>query len=99
MKRRGLSLRETAKLANLSHPTVSDLFNYDKPPSFDTALKLAKVFKADATYVFELAGLIEPTVDNSALVKQIASAVRELSQEDQERIWLMVRALVEEKRT
>jgi transcriptional regulator with XRE-family HTH domain len=64
MLKRKLSIRETAKLAGVSHPTISELITLEKQPTFELCAKLAKAFGYDEIFVLGLAGLIPKQGDN-----------------------------------
>jgi len=75
MERRNLGIRETARLAGVSHPTVSDILN-GKQPSIKTCKALAKVFGKEERWVAVLAGYFKPepniTPDMDAVIQAMS---------------------------
>jgi transcriptional regulator with XRE-family HTH domain len=70
MEKNNWSVRETARKAGLSHPTISDILNGDQP-SYETCKKLAKLFKAPAENIFRIAGLLPLKLSADELLDRI----------------------------
>ncbi len=55
MEKRGLSIREFAKLVGVSHPTISDILNGEEP-SFDVCSKTCPILNLPLERVLRAAG-------------------------------------------
>ncbi len=59
MKRRNLSLRDTAKLVGISHPVIANILA-GETPSFETCIKIAPFLHMQEIQVMRIAKLIKP---------------------------------------
>lgn len=77
MDQRNLGIRETARLAGVSHPTVSDILN-GKRPSIKTCKALAKVFGREERWVAILAGYFKPETNHTHNMDAVIEAMQDL---------------------
>ena len=49
-------IRETARRADVSHTSISNIINLEEQPTFETCKALAKAFDVSPIFVLELAG-------------------------------------------
>jgi transcriptional regulator with XRE-family HTH domain len=97
MEERNWGIRETARRIGLSHPTISDIFNIDKPPSFETCLAIAQTFGIPSENVLRLAGLLPQTQEKSPQVDEISYLFDQLSSEEQEELIQLARFKIERR--
>lgn len=69
MKNHNWGVRETARRAGLSHPTVSDILNGIQP-SEKTCKALAKLFRTSPEVVLRMAGHLPPLLDTDPLTEE-----------------------------
>ncbi len=99
MDERNWGVRETARRAHVSHPTISDVLN-GGAVSFDTCRALAKLFGVKVDFVLRLAGLLEPVQDSSETIEEIVNMTMELPEDDQEEVlqFIKMRIRIAEER-
>lgn len=77
MDQRNLGIRETARLAGVSHPTISDILNGSRP-SIKTCKALAKVFGREERWVAILAGYFKPDPNRTPDMEAVIEAMSDL---------------------
>lgn len=60
MGKRGWGVREAARNSKLSAPTISEIYSFNKRPSFETCKALASAFDVSVETVARLAGHLPP---------------------------------------
>jgi transcriptional regulator with XRE-family HTH domain len=95
MEKRGWSIRQTARAANLSHTVIAVSLSGDKP-TFNTCAALAEAFKVSPSYVFQLAGLVEE-IKRDELTDEAEFLMSQLSPYQRQLAVKFIRVLAEEK--
>jgi transcriptional regulator with XRE-family HTH domain len=95
MEKRGWSIRQTARAANLSHTVIAVALSGDKP-TFNTCAALAEAFKVSPSYVFQLAGLVEE-IKRDELTDEAEFLMSQLSPYQRQLAVKFIRVLAEEK--
>lgn len=91
----GLSNSEVARRAGVSHARVSQVLSGDTPGN-SFLQKIAKVFNKSRSEVFRAAGLVDRVQDDETpTIRELVSTFNELTDENQETILKMLRALNE----
>jgi transcriptional regulator with XRE-family HTH domain len=90
MEKRGLSIREFAKLVGVSHPTISDILNGEEP-SFDVCRKLAPVLNLPLERVLRAAGLLPPAPSDTEYQEEFFHLLSQLSPPEREEILELLR--------
>lgn len=98
MKRRGLSIREFAKLVGVSHPLISDILSGGKP-SYRTCEKLAPVLNMPVETVLRLAGYLPAPPSNTEYQEELLHLFSQLSPEDQKEILELLRFKAERQKS
>ena len=62
MEAKNFGVRETARMAGISHPLISDVLKGGKP-SYETCLALANLFKTPPEEVLRMASMLPPKPD------------------------------------
>ncbi len=57
LDKRKWSIREAARNFGVSHPTISDIFNLDRQPSYETCAAIANTLSIPPIEIWKLAGL------------------------------------------
>lgn len=96
IQKRGWSLRETARKANLS-PTLISLTLSGDPPTFNTCAALAKAFDLPPMDVFEKAGLLPETKKNDPNLQLANYKFSQLPEWQQKIVLKFMDGLIEEK--
>jgi transcriptional regulator with XRE-family HTH domain len=97
MERRGLSIREFAKIVGVSHPTISDVLNGEKP-SFDTCEKLAPILNLSLETVLRAAGLLPPVDKDTEYQEQFFHYLSQLSPQERQEILELLRFKAERQK-
>ena len=84
LSKRNTSIREFAKLAGLSHPTISAILNGDKP-SFETCEKLEPLLHKPLETLLRAAGMLKPIEAHTQAQKNLLFLFALLPEEEQER--------------
>jgi transcriptional regulator with XRE-family HTH domain len=95
MEKRGWSIRQTARAANLSHTVIAVALSGDKP-TFNTCAGLADAFNVSPNFVFQLAGLIEEQ-NKDELTEEAEFLMSQLSPYQRQLAVKFIRVLAEEK--
>ena len=95
MEKRGWSIRQTARAANLSHTVIAVALSGDKP-TFNTCAGLADAFNVSPNFVFQLAGLIEEQ-NKDELTEEAEFLMSQLSPYERQLAVKFIRVLAEEK--
>lgn len=90
---RNLSLRELARLTNLTHTTISDAERSKASP--ETWKTLAEFFKTPVNTVLTWAGFLEAIPTKDDLIDQIEGDLRLMSPEARKVAARLVRSLLE----
>lgn len=85
MRARNWSIRNTARMAEISHGSLSNIINGAKP-SFETCLALAEAFQDDPIFVMRLAHLLPPAAGQLKLLQRIGHILEKIPETDQEEI-------------
>jgi transcriptional regulator with XRE-family HTH domain len=93
MQDREWGVRETARQAGLSHPTVSDILNLGIQPSYDTCMALARAFNTPPEEILRLAGLLPKAPEETPTLRQLIWEFLQLDDADQAQILKQVKAL------
>jgi transcriptional regulator with XRE-family HTH domain len=72
---RNLSIRNFAKLADVSHPTISEILS-GEIPSYETCVKLAPILHLPLEAVMMAAGLLPPDREIDAVEQEILHLYR-----------------------
>ncbi len=81
MNKNNWGVREVARRAGVSHPTVSDVLN-GKPPSLDTSVALAKLFNTTPELILRMAGVFSSGKDDLSPKKRQLIHLAEQSDDD-----------------
>lgn len=90
MEKRGLSIREFAKLVGVSHPTISDILNGEEP-SFDVCRKLAPILNLPLEKVLRAAGLLPPVDEDTEYQEEFFHLLSQLSPQERQEILDLLR--------
>lgn len=83
MNDKNLGIRETARLVDVSHPTISDIVTLGKKPSYEVTRKIAKAFGEKEIYLLQLADHLDPApAKESPLGRLIGSRIEDLTEEE-----------------
>jgi transcriptional regulator with XRE-family HTH domain len=77
-------VRETARMAGLSHPLISDIVNGRKP-SYETCIALAQLFNTPPEEVLRLAGLLPSKLEKDVIKERADYLMDHLSPENQQK--------------
>jgi len=91
MEKNNWGIREVARRAGVSHPTISDLLN-GKEPSLNTSVALAKLFNTTPEFILTLAGIF-PKKSNDDLTPKKRELMYLAEQADDETIELAIAVL------
>jgi len=84
METKNFGVRETARMAGISHPLISDIINGGKP-SYETCLALGNLFKTPPEEVFRLAGLLPSKPKQDILMERADYLIEQLSPANQKK--------------
>jgi transcriptional regulator with XRE-family HTH domain len=96
MEKRGLSIREFAKLVGVSHPTISDILNGEEP-SYDVCKKLAPILNLPLEKVLRAAGLLPPVPPDTEYQEEFLYLLAQLPPEERQEILDLLRFKAERK--
>lgn len=95
IKKSGLSNSEVARRAGVSHARISQILGGD-PPGNVFLQKIASVFGKSRSETYRAAGLVDRMLDDQTpSLRELISKFAQLSEDDQESVLKMVRALDE----
>lgn len=80
MQAKNWSARETARMAGLSHPVISDILS-GYQPSTKTCAALAKLFNYSELGLLRMAGIVSPDADTDPWVEEKAYKLSKLDPE------------------
>jgi transcriptional regulator with XRE-family HTH domain len=95
IKARGWTLRETSRRAGLSQTVVANVVSGRSLPGLEFLQGIAKAFGITRKAVFSRAGIIESDEPSTSEIEEIEVKFAVLSEEDQQAVLRMVRALHE----
>lgn len=98
MEKKGLSIREFAKLVGVSHPTISDILNGEEP-SFDVCRKLAPILNLPLEGVLRAAGLLPPVSEDTEYQEEFFHLLSQLSPQERQEILELLRFKAERQKT
>jgi len=98
MEKKGLSIREFAKLVGVSHPTISDILNGEEP-SFDVCRKLAQILNLPLEGVLRAAGLLPPVSEDTEYQEEVLYLLSQLPPDEQRRYLELLRFEVERQKS
>lgn len=92
IKQRGLSFREIARQAGVSHTLVSRILSGDMPVSADFCIKVASVLKVSPEFLLRMAEILPPleTFEN-ATMEEINEALKNLPPDQQRQVLEYIR--------
>ena len=90
---RNLSLRELARLTNLTHTTISEAERNKASP--ETWKILAEYFKTPVNTVLTWAGFLDAVPTKDDLIEQIDEDLRQMSPAGRKRAQALIRSLLE----
>jgi len=93
---RGWSIRAFGRKLDISHTHAADIVNGKVRPSADLCVKIASVLNTSPEEVLRLAGYLPPEPEETAAVKELIHLFGQLPEDDQDRVLLFMRALLEE---
>jgi len=94
MNKKNWGIRETAKRAGVSHPTISDIIAGNQP-SLITCKKLAKLFNCPELVIIRKAGLIQSEMDPNDDFDQWKHILDQLPQHDRDELLRIAQIKVE----
>jgi transcriptional regulator with XRE-family HTH domain len=97
IKKRGWSLRDTARAAGISHTPISYALNGELP-SFDTCIALADAFSVSRELVLRMAGYLPKPPNYTPTIEEGLSLLESLSEDDRQEILAAMRFKVEHKK-
>jgi len=97
LENNGWSMRELARRASLSPTSVSYVVNGRVKPTAEFCRSIARALNLPPEGVFRKAGLLPPKPEETAEIDEANYLFSQLSREEQRRLLIMMRALVEER--
>jgi transcriptional regulator with XRE-family HTH domain len=91
------SMRELARQTDVSESTISRIISGKRNPSSRLSRRIAKALHVPPETVFREAGLLPDSDEEAPGVKEALYLFRELPEDEQRRILLIMRALLEEQ--
>lgn len=98
MSERDWGIREMARQAKVSPPTITDIATFGKQPSFDTCLALARAFGVPPVEVLVRAGLLPPPSGWTPDREEWGALFDALSDDDRENLLDLARIMRTRKR-
>ena len=84
MEAKNFGVRETARMAGISHPLISDVLKGGKP-SYETCLALANLFKTPPEEVLRMASMLPPKPAQDVVKERADYLMEQLSPANQKR--------------
>lgn len=94
---RGWSLREVARCAGVSHTAIINVANGRTRPGAHFCLRIAQALHVPPEEVYRRAGLLPPVSAESAALLEANFLFAQLSDNEQETVLTMMRALAEKR--
>ena len=99
ISKRGWSIRELAKRADLAHGTVNSVLAQKSKPGITFCNGIARALKEPPERIFRLAGILPPVIIGQEREKELLDLFRHLDISDQNRIIRIARDFYQERFT
>lgn len=91
------SMREFARRCEVTESTISRIISGKRNPSSELCRTMSHVLRLPPERIFREAGLLPPALEHSPDIKEALYLFRELPEDEQLRILLIMRTLLEEQ--